>query len=53
MNSEEESPFMVKLPIHCKCCIYFQSWHWLFELVMSLYIFKLFIGLSHVFVDQL
>jgi len=44
---------MVKLPIHCKCCISFQSWHWLFQLVISLYICKLFSGLSHVFVDKL
>jgi len=45
--------FMVTLPIHCKCCISFQSWHWLFQLVTSLYICKSFSGLSHVFVDKL
>jgi len=45
--------FIVKLPIHCECCISFQSWPWLFQLVISLYICKLFSGLSHVFVAKL
>jgi len=43
--------FIVKLHIHCKCWIFY-SWHWLFLLVTSLYICKLFCGLSHVFVDK-
>jgi len=35
-----------------KCC-FFQIWHWLFQLVICLYICKLFSDLSHVFVDKL
>jgi len=33
--------FIVKLPVDCKCCTFFKSWHWLFELVIH------FGGLSH------
>ena len=31
--------FAVKSHIHCKCCTSFLSWHWLFPLVILLYIF--------------
>ena len=30
--------FLSKLPIHCKCCTSFLSWHWPFQLGTSLYI---------------
>jgi len=49
MSSGEEFRFMVKLPTHCKFAISFQSWHWPFQLVISLYICKLFSGLSQRF----
>jgi len=45
--------FRVKLPIHCKCCVSFQNWHWLFQLAIFLYVCKLFSGLSHVFFYKL
>jgi len=38
--------FIVKLPISCKCCTSFLSWHWFFLSVIALYISKLFSRLS-------
>jgi len=39
--------------VYSKCCTSFFSWHWLFQLVISPYVYKLFCGLSHIFVDKL
>ena len=41
-----------EFPLYSKCCTSFLRWHWSFQLFISLCIFRLFSGLSHVFVDK-
>jgi len=52
MSSGEEFPLYSEVTYSLYVLYFFLNQHWLFQLVISPYICKLFSGLAHVYVDK-